>query len=489
MPRLLNPFKRKRAPSNKVRKYLRKISFRVSADKPHCWVAYCEYGKVNITQSDRMLRMTVCKKGGKAVQHLTCKYDKNNNFRVYYSNLKGVVDVTYRYPYQQISFVSQMFNSITNAKKNIKACRIVEGEYNKRFNEVFWGLRPEDYGTGIVHTTDTWKLIYPLNSDKEGFYGRPPTCFIRSIRSREPKEFVRKFFGKAPKSLVKAVTAHIPFTKRSVSTLFVARSLYSLWPLDNVVEFLNVSKEEGVSEFLSKVYEREEMTKLPVWQNFFKHFSHRKIMNWVVKYPSRFGEYMLDTLHQLEELKKYGVKIKFSRKMDLKQVHDLVGKLYNKLDKKTSALPVYNTLYGLKDKQICGYDVHFPRTSQDLNDWGSELTICVGSYSRKVVTGESTIFSLHKDGKPEYCVEYALSPRGKHFDLLQSRGKYNRDTPENIKKAIARQVKKTVESAFNSDKIKKTELIFPKGHEIKAVDITKDIDLEALENIQQLQIA
>ena len=331
-----------------------------------------------------------------------------------------------------------------------------------------------------------WKLIYPMNKEEDGLDARPPVCFHRSIRHRDPKEFTRRFFGKAPKSLVKAVIEHIPFDKHSINSLFLARCFYGIWPIDKVVSFLNLAKKCPQRPFIfgnngPAPFGAEDYRKIDIWTNFFRKFSSRKIINWYNKYPKEFGVYTKDTINQLEEIRQHQIKVRLSKKMDIKKIHDVISKLYRQLEKAEYALPVYEELYELNNKKVLGHDLVFPKTNHDLVDWGVELNNCVGSYDYSVKSGRSIIFSLQKDGKPVYCVEFSFFANMKNMRMIQCKGMHNSDAPEEIQK----ECKKIVESASNPDTMEgKMKLIVPEEHKLKVKDITKDIDLDALGNIE-----
>lgn len=487
MPRRRNTLRRKIKVNSKQRK-LKKSFIKLSANKSHCWIAYCEYGKINITSAEKMLRLTVCKKGGKYVQHLTMKFDKFNNFRVYYSNEKGIRDMAYHFAREGNSTISYMLNSITCVRTNKEALILVEEEYEKRYREIFCSDFPmretkyNPFGNSIS------RLIYPMNSGIRPIRAKPPVCFRRSIRSHDPKEFTKKFFGRAPKSLTKAVIRHLPFTEESINNLFLAKTFYGIWPIDKVVEFLNITASQYKTHKTTKsIYnngyginrEVKGILKINIWRNFFRNFTYEKVLNWQAKYFYRFGEYAVDTIFQYEKIKAAGTKVIFSKKMDLKEIHDIMSKIYNKLDRREIALPVYNVMYLLNGMKIDKYDIVFPKTSHDLVDWGTEMHMCVGSYDSRVKQGNSSIFSLQENGIPKYCIEYRPSDGQRKFEPNQFRGKYNENVPEEIQDKC----KKTVQSVLKKDKMK-VKLIYPEGHKVK--NITTNIDLNALEVVKKL---
>jgi len=505
----LNPFKQKRKQLPLKKTNLRKPFIQISSDKPNCWISYCEYGKVCITNSEEMLRLTVSKKGDTAVQHLTCKFDKNKNFRVYYSNKKGVVDVAYQYSREFSSFISQMLNSVTNLKTcqaNLKAgldssrpddspYETVKKEYSKRFYQIFGYGEPKysrDYNYRDWQDA-TAKLIYPLNDDKKGLNEKPPVCFRRSIRKRDPKKFVHKFFGRSPKSLTKAVVSQMPLNEKFINNMFLAKTFFAIWPLDKIVEFINLSKESPQKPFIycsdgySLPLEVNEIAKINIWRNFFRRFSYEKVLNWYKKYPQQFGHYTRDTVRQLEELRLRGITVDIPRKMDLKQVHDLVSRIFGSLKREEFALPVYDILEGINHTKVGGYELVFPKTNHDMMDWGEHMHICVGSYDSFVKKGSSVIFTLQENGLPIYCVEFLFDKSGRrdYFSLNQCHMRRNRKSPDSIKDLCKKTIKKVVESASKNGIIKKPKLIYPEDHKI--TDITQHIDLGALEQIQKIE--
>lgn len=505
----LNPFQQKRKKSPKQRTNLLPASFHVSVNREHCWIAYCEYGKVSITSKDKLLRITVSKKGGKYAQHITCKYDKYNNFRVYYSNHKGVVDRTYSHPHQHSGFIQTMLKSITNTNKNKDALSDIEREYDKRFYKIFNTITPKQpkiikgknlkepisFGSGEAYISyafskTVWKLIYPLNDEHCGLDAKMPVFIKRAIRSHDPKELTRKLFGRSPKSLVKAVIKHLPLEEHTINTLFLAKVFYGIWPLDKVVEFLNYDVYGEPEPFIYNKNGRyrnygngredvAEVTHINKWRKFFRQFSYHKVLNWYKTYPENFGHYTKDTLRPMKELEDRGATVVISKKMDLKRIHDLISRHYSRLSRPEEILPVYDIAYRMNHKKIDNYTVVFPKTNYDLIEWGSAMHICVGSYAGRVKKGNSCIFTLQENGCPKYCVELFCTETG--FKINQCKGINNSYGHQDIRDEID----KLIESAFNSDKIKTPKLIFPEEHKIE--DITEFIDLNALENIQSVE--
>ncbi len=485
MSQRLNRFKNiNRRKSNK-RKKLQKPKFILATNTEHCWIAFLEYGKVNISSADKMLRITVSKKGGKSVQHMTCKYDKWNNFRVYYSCRRGVNDVTYKFALEGNDFIRMLLKSVCNANHK-ENCSKVTQEYNKRFENIFCG---ED---SLSMTNEVWKLIYPFvkfGRDKSMLKAKLPEFILRAARNRNPKEMTRLIFSRSPKTLTKAVIKHLPLDKHSIGSLFLAKIFYGIWPLEKVVEFLEISADKTHANFIFEnsawvcnSIKGQPHRYITTWRKLFKQFTPIKVLNWYKKYPEGFGHFTYDALFQMKELEKRGYSVTLSKKMDIKEIHDNVSRYYSRLRRQEIALPVYDSLLPLKDEKIDDYDIVFPKTSYDLVEWGKFMHICVGSYDHYVEKGRSVIFSLQKNALPEYCVEFRPSADKKNFTLSQCNGKSNVYADDELRS----KVKKTLESVLKDSIIKKPKLIYPDDHKVK--DITQHIDLGSLGQIQKIEM-
>ncbi|GAG46698.1 unnamed protein product, partial [marine sediment metagenome] len=133
---MLLPFTRVIKKSPKKRTNLKPPVLKIISEKPTYWGARCEYGRVAITTSDKLVRITTVRGKKSSVYHITCKYDKHGNFRVYYSCSKGVQDITYKYPYTCESYIHALLTKITNTRTN-KLLPTITKEYFSRFVRIF----------------------------------------------------------------------------------------------------------------------------------------------------------------------------------------------------------------------------------------------------------------------------------------------------------------------------------------------------------------
>lgn len=483
---------RKRKNFFKGPKKLKNPYFKIAVNKPHCWIAYCEYGKVSITSSDKLLRMTFCKHNGKNVKHITCKYDKYNNFRIYFVDYRGVKDITYQFVYQDNSSINQLFNMIGPSKNHKYDIFTLRSEFYERFLYVFYGTTIREIARkNNISLDDTvyiklindaknliGELVYPLHVIKSnlikdllntgfinvGGYNYTPSIFSihkkmrQYFRAQDPKIFTQRLFGMSPKSLVKAVILHMPLQRESVDVLFLAKIFHGIWPLDKTVDFLKRTLSEVPCS--QSYFVKDDLFNVLEWRDFLKNFSPKKILNWYEMYgENEFIRYLRDTFVQLQKIKKRNVEIVFSRKKNLGQIHDDISKIYNRLRHEKQYLPTYNVLKNLCKFVIDDYSIIMPETNYDLINWGDHMNICIGSYSNTVFNGD-VIFTLQKNNKPVYCVQLELDKSNKKFNVVQCKGARN----SSVSKDFIKKIEKTVKSSVKSCKIKRWKHEVPKRY-------------------------
>jgi hypothetical protein len=459
----------------------------VFADSPNYWTGLCEYGRVNITSNEKMLRITVSKSKGKNAQHITCKYDKYGNFRAYYSCNKGVRDIVYNLPFALSSYIESLLNKITNVNQNRYASDKVLKEYRSRFIRIFGEDASNiDKIANVKFDALIWKLIYPLNSYEKGVHSVVPSFIRRPMRSNDPKEFTMRLFGKAPKSLVKSVILHMPFTDEFLDILFLAKIFYHIWPIDKVVEFLRKAAETRVEHgrgYRSLIFrhmyptrDNSNIMQIRVWRSFLRKFTPNKIINSFCKYRLEFGQLVCDTLKQLSEFKERNIKVTISSKMDINQVHDVVSRYYMRLSRPEKALPVYDLFYEINNEDIMGYKVVFPKTNYDLINWGKKMQICVGSYASSVERGNSVIFALFKDRVPKYCVEYRPKIDG-GFRMAACKGRSNKNATDEMREAINKKCWAPT-LGLDAGQVENAKLVYPESHKIKVKELPDHINLE-----------
>ena len=151
-----------------------------------------------------------------------------------------------------------------------------------------------------------------------------------------------------------------------------------------------------------------------------------------------------DTIRQITELKRDSevefyqeVLKKYKPEMNLQDFHDLVSEVYNNYRTFIRMQPykdhlVWSNLEGTYED----YRFETAKSSQDLVNWGKELSHCVASYSDYILEGRTNIFAIYNpEGKLLVNVEVRIDkeiedPKTKEkvrtYYIYQARGKCNR---------------------------------------------------------------
>lgn len=162
-----------------------------------------------------------------------------------------------------------------------------------------------------------------------------------------------------------------------------------------------------------------------------------KFQNWVIKQKLDFKEYM-DYLKMLREM---GIEPEGDAMLvpkDFNAMHQHTVSLYNqfveekrKLEdkKKRKQLEAEFKLREGMDKTIHGYAFHVPRKVAELIYEGKKLHHCVSSYTDKHFKGNTLIMFVRLSNKPKKPL-YTLEV--KQGRIVQFRGKYNQDVPDEV---------------------------------------------------------
>lgn len=444
------------------KKNIKPSRFEIVSDEDNYWRALCEYGRVTLTSKEKLLRFTVSKKDTRA-KHITCKYDKYGNFRVYYSE-KTLKDITYQFVFDHNIILKKMLNTISCLKQSRDSLKAIE-KFEKRFKQIFnISISPKEKRYGALFTFQEYigRMVYPMS---KSLIHKAPRRLSKSLRQHDAKQFTQEFFGSSPKTLVRTMGRILPLEQKHIICLFLSKVFFKIWPLEKVILFLEKTCNNSLTHDTSdRMYIQGEysiafeyFSHILEWRRFLKHFTCYKILNWVERHPNDFLHLLRDTVRQIQEIENMGKSVTISKKINLERLHDEVSRFYTRLKKKETPLPVYKSMYTLKNETIDDYDIVFPKTNHDLIEWGKYMNICVGSYDGYVTSGQSNIFSLQKNNKPIYCVEIFKYKNG--LQLGQCKGMSNSEGPVEIKQKI-------IDKINNLEK-KNLKIFLPEEHKIK----------------------
>ncbi|HEM4761179.1 TPA: PcfJ domain-containing protein [Streptococcus suis] len=162
-----------------------------------------------------------------------------------------------------------------------------------------------------------------------------------------------------------------------------------------------------------------------------------KFQNWVIRHKIEFSEY-LDYLKMLKEM---GIDPDGDAMLvpkDFKAMHQHTVELYNQFREEQSRLEQAERDKQLEaefkrrddlDRTVAGYVFHVPSRVAELIYEGKKLHHCVSSYTEKHFKGKTMIVFVRLASKPDtplYTLEVNLGR------IVQFRGKYNRDVPEEV---------------------------------------------------------
>lgn len=162
-----------------------------------------------------------------------------------------------------------------------------------------------------------------------------------------------------------------------------------------------------------------------------------KFQNWVIKQKLDFKEYM-DYLKMLREM---GIEPEGDAMLvpkDFSAMHNHTVGLYNQFieekrkledQKKRKQLEAEFKLREGMDKIIHGYAFHVPRKVAELIYEGKKLHHCVSSYTNKHFKGNTLIVFVRLSNQPKKPL-YTLEV--KQGRIVQLRGKYNQDVPDEV---------------------------------------------------------
>jgi hypothetical protein len=94
----------------------------------------------------------------------------------------------------------------------------------------------------------------------------------------------------------------------------------------------------------------------------------------------------------------------------LREFHDKVVVKYNLLKIEENKRPIdYDPIYlKLNDEKDNQFSLFVPQNTSDLIRWGVELNICIGSYCKKAVDGDTLLLGVLKNDKIAYCLEFVV---------------------------------------------------------------------------------
>ncbi|HEM3168949.1 TPA: PcfJ domain-containing protein [Streptococcus suis 89-3576-3] len=162
-----------------------------------------------------------------------------------------------------------------------------------------------------------------------------------------------------------------------------------------------------------------------------------KFQNWLIRHKIEFSEY-LDYLKMLKEM---GIDPEGDAMLvpkDFKAMHQHTVELYNQFREEQHRLEQAERDKQLEakfkrrddlDRTVAGYVFHVPSRVAELIYEGKKLHHCVSSYTEKHFKGKTMIVFVRLASQPNtplYTLEVNLGR------IVQFRGKYNRDVPEEV---------------------------------------------------------
>ena len=151
-------------------------------------------------------------------------------------------------------------------------------------------------------------------------------------------------------------------------------------------------------------------------------------------------EWYFDSYRMKSQLAKVGIKVDIPNNLsvwDIKKTHDNLTVLVNTHKAKVNENCMRKIINKNKHLEYADnkFSVILPKSSESIFKEGTELNHCVGSYINDVLDGRSIIMFLRKNSDidtPYYTIEIDHTSK----EILQVRGKNNRDMTETVKTFI-----------------------------------------------------
>ena len=146
-------------------------------------------------------------------------------------------------------------------------------------------------------------------------------------------------------------------------------------------------------------------------------YSEEQILSLMEKGDSSDGGmmYISDSIRNLDEDTVAEIKnnFKFEDINTWEKLHDLSSKVYGKLkygNKLLKLEELYPSILSLQDKPVShSKTLCIPTSNLELIEWGNSLNICVGSYYQDVKKGSSLVLGVKENNKIIACIEFRAS--------------------------------------------------------------------------------
>lgn len=197
------------------------------------------------------------------------------------------------------------------------------------------------------------------------------------------------------------------------------KKLNSVLSLDNVYKIINYLETSTIEVFCNslKKYDMNDKTKNNLCNKI------KKMHDGDNKYNANYIVY--DTFHTLDRILDYDSDYKVNWRLSINELHDIINADFKKIKTKNHEID-YSELKKSCPRLLAGeYDglkFELAKTTHELIDIGSYMSICVGSYDYRALRHDCYIVAVRdQENKPVICIELNNT-----FDnLKQVKLKYN----------------------------------------------------------------
>ena len=351
---------------------------------------------------------------------------------------------SYYYQYNSSWFRTTETNPVSNFRECGVMNKYVENRMYCGKGYVYSKSQKEINGIKNFEYYDKYALREPINYNDEGYY----LYYIKDLLQNHTGDLCEKFakvglgklFGKlhyydidvSQSSIIKILKLDKP-TYKYLLRHQDRNTLHNLQYIAGNIPFDEVLYESIIS------YERT--VGINLYNNYYKKFyNNRKLFNYLFKNSINIHEYekYIENIIELGcyKMDKANLYPKDFEKADKRVAEELVQhekELNKQRDIRIKQISDgLRRMKGLKDfmKGSSGLVVKVPETAFDLVSEGASLHNCIGSYVKKIASGQTSVFFIRKIEEPDspfFAMEY------KDGEIMQIHGDNNSNPSEEIR--------------------------------------------------------
>lgn len=274
------------------------------------------------------------------------------------------------------------------------------------------------------------KCAYPMLAVRQKTSDYNDNRLIMGARLSTNIEYTIALFGKRNyrKDLVKAVAETF-----YPSNLAVAREFRNLVPVDWIVKFLR-----GMADCSAPKLPLKDMRSFLTERSMIER---RRLLNDFMKSYAQAGprEKYLFPMNVQDGIRSYNLLPEdVHQRMNFrswKHLHDASEMELDKMRYQARDIPVIPMAEIIAAQQpVDGISVYLPKDTDEVREWGREMSHCIGTYADDAVKGDVVLLGVRENGVLVGNVQIQVASRR----MAQILGKHNRFLPDNVQVAVAK---------------------------------------------------